>query len=424
MLFRSQRPDASDASETPGPQERDRGEHQRAGPEAERGDGPTDAAVGLPPDPQHQVDEGAADDEPEDRDDVARDRHDAREGHRHAEDARPATSGGTALPLDVDSGLGLHPSLTGFRDLLDQGRLEVVQGVGYPNPNRSHFASMDIWQTGRTSGQGTGWLGRFFDHQCGGTPDPQAAIALGRDAPLALVGEVQKPIAFEDERLFRWKGEDLHPAMAAPYERLVRAGELPDVDPDSQAAYLMRTSLDAQISSDRIRAAVRRAPGVRYPGGPLSGQLRLIASMIADEMPTRVYYASLGGFDTHGNQLGSHAGLMRQLGDAVAAFQADLQQQGAGDHVMTMVFSEFGRRVAENGSGGTDHGTAAPMFLVGPKVRPGVIGNHPSLTDLDGGDLRYTLDFRSVYAGILAGWFAVDPGPILGRNHPPARIVV
>jgi len=338
--------------------------------------------------------------------------------------AAPGETGGagTALALDVDSGLGLHPSLTGFRDLLDQGRLEVVQGVGYPNPNRSHFASMDIWQTGRTSGQGTGWLGRFFDHQCGGTPDPQAAIALGRDAPLALVGEVQKPIAFEDERLFRWKGEDLHPAMAAPYERLVRAGELPDVDPDSQAAYLMRTSLDAQISSDRIRAAVRRAPGVRYPGGPLAGQLRLIASMIADEMPTRVYYASLGGFDTHGNQLGSHAGLMRQLGDAVAAFQADLQQQGAGDHVMTMVFSEFGRRVAENGSGGTDHGTAAPMFLIGNGVRPGVVGDHPSLTNLDGGDLRHTLDFRSVYAGIVEDWFQVDPRPILGTEHPPARL--
>ncbi|MCP4833580.1 MAG: DUF1501 domain-containing protein [Phycisphaera sp.] len=336
---------------------------------------------------------------------------------------RPGPAG-AALPLDETAGLGLHPSLTGLRDLHADGLLGVIQGVGYPNPNRSHFASMDIWQTGRTDGQGTGWLGRYFDHQCNGTPSPQAAIALGRDAPLALVGDVQKPIAFEDESLFRWRGDDLHPAMARPYESMVRAGSLAGVDPDSQAAYLMRTSLDAQVSSDRIRAAVRRAEGVSYPRSGLANQLRLIAAMIRDEMPTRVYYAKIGGFDTHGGQLGSHANLMRQVGDAIAAFQGDLDGQGVRDHVLTMVFSEFGRRVAENGSAGTDHGTAAPMFLVGGKARPGVVGDHPSLVDLDRGDLRHTIDFRSVYAGILSEWFQVDPRPILGADHPSARLIV
>jgi len=332
--------------------------------------------------------------------------------------------GGAALPLDANAGLGLHPSLTGLRDLHDRGLLGVVQGVGYPNPNRSHFASMDIWQTGRTDGQGTGWLGRYFDARCNGTPEPQAAIALGRNAPISLVGDVQKPIAFEDERLFRWKGEDLHPAMKAPYESVVRAGQLSGVDPDSQAAYLMRTSLDAQVSSDRIRAAVKRASATPYPGGALAGQLRLVGAMIRDELPTRVYYVSMGGFDTHGGQLGSHANLMRQVGEAIAAFQKDIESQGMQDHVLTMVFSEFGRRVAENGSAGTDHGTAAPVFLIGGKARPGVIGNHPSLVDLDGGDLKHTLDFRSVYAGILADWFQVDPRPILGAEHPAAKLVV
>jgi uncharacterized protein (DUF1501 family) len=333
---------------------------------------------------------------------------------------RPA---GAALQLDKAAGLGLHPRLTGFKSLFDDGRLEVVQGVGYPNPNRSHFASMDIWHTGRSDGQGTGWLGRYFDNTCNGSPTPEAAISIGRRAPLALIGDIQKPVSFEDARLFRWKGEDLHPAMKAPYEKVVRAGLLDGIDPDSQAAYLMRTSLDAQISSDRIRTAVSRSSNPGYPRGPLADQLRLIAAMIRDGMPTRVYYATLGGFDTHGSQLGSHANLMGQLGDSIKAFQADLEAQDAADQVLTMVFSEFGRRVAENGSGGTDHGTAAPVFLIGSKVRPGVVGDHPSLTDLDGGDLRFGIDFRSVYAGLLADWFKVDSASVLGTDHPPARLL-
>ena len=333
---------------------------------------------------------------------------------------RPA---GAALELDEAAGLGLHPRLTGFKSLFDDGKLEIVQGVGYPNPNRSHFASMDIWHTGRSDGQGTGWLGRYFDNSCNGSPIPEAAISIGRRAPLALMGDVQKPVSFEDARLFRWKGEDLHDAMKAPYEKVVRAGALDGIDPDSQAAYLMRTSLDAQISSDRIRAAVKRSANASYPRGPLADQLRLIAAMIRDGMPTRVYYATLGGFDTHGSQSGSHANLMGQLGDSVKAFQADLDAQGAADQVLTMVFSEFGRRVAENGSGGTDHGTAAPVFLIGNQVRPGLIGNHPSLTDLDGGDLRFGIDFRSVYAGLLTDWFKVDSASVLGTDHPPAHLL-
>lgn len=333
---------------------------------------------------------------------------------------RPA---GTALPLDADNGLGLHPELEGFRDLLDQDLLGVIQGVGYPNPNRSHFTSMDIWQTGRTDGQGTGWLGRFFDHQCQGTPRPDVAVALGRDAPKALIGDIQKPIAFEDESLFRWRGEDLHPAMRQPYDDAVRSGALDGVEADSPAAYLMRTSLDAQLSSDRIRAAVARGSSITYPRNALAEQLRLVAAMIRDEMPTRVYYAHLGGFDTHSGQLASHAELMRRLGDSIKAFQADLDAQGRRDHVLTMVFSEFGRRVAENGSGGTDHGTAAPMFLVGGRARTGVVGDHPALGQLDDGDLRHRIDFRSIYAGILSQWFEADPTPILGGEFAPATIL-
>ena len=331
--------------------------------------------------------------------------------------------GGEALELDANAGLGLHPDLQGFKALLDEDKLSIMQGVGYPNPNRSHFTSMDIWNTARTSAKGNGWLGRYFDNTCAGTPDPQGCIAIGRTAPLALLGDVQKPVAFENEDLFRWAGTDLHDSLRQPYSEIVRGGALNGVDPSSQQAFLMRTSLDAQVSSDRIRRAVRKDPLVPYPQSGLANQLKMISAMIRDGLSTRVYYASIGGFDTHGSQLGSHARLMQQLGSSIKAFQDDLAVQKNEHRVLTMVFSEFGRRVAQNGSGGTDHGTAAPMFLIGSKVRSGVFGHHPSLRDLDSGDLKFNVDFRSIYAGILSEWMETDANAILGESFRPAKIL-
>ncbi|MEY3025242.1 MAG: hypothetical protein RL136_1790 [Planctomycetota bacterium] len=326
-----------------------------------------------------------------------------------------------ALALDGARGLGLHPNLTGLKSLYDEGLVGIVQGVGYPNPNRSHFTSMDIWQTGRLDAKGSGWVGRYFDNTCGGTPSPEAAIAIGRNAPLALEGDLQKPIAFESSSLFRWNGQDLHGSLHDPYDRINRAGDGGDAG-DSQKAFLMRTALDAQLSSDRIRSAVSKKPLVTYPGFALANQLKMIAAMIRDGMPTRVYYASMGGFDTHGGQLGTHGNLMRQLGDSLAAFQRDLKESRNDARVTTMVFSEFGRRVKQNASGGTDHGTAAPMFLIGPHVRSGVLGTHPSLTDLDAGDLRHTVDFRSVYAAVLEDWLKTPSEKVLRGRFPAARV--
>jgi uncharacterized protein (DUF1501 family) len=171
------------------------------------------------------------------------------------------------------------------------------------------------------------------------------------------------------------------------------------------------------VSSDRIRAAVSKRPLINYPDGQLAQQLQLIASMIRADLPTRVYYASLGGFDTHANQLNSHSNLMKQLGDALNAFQKDLKKQGNTGKVKTMVFSEFGRRVAQNGSGGTDHGTAAPMFVIGDDVQNGLLGTHPSLTNLDSGDLKFNTDFREVYAAILEDWLGADSKAILGKSY-------
>ena len=353
-------------------------------------------------------------------------------GDREYHAARPSLSlgepgkaknGGAALELDRDRGIGLHPNLTGLKELHDDGRLAVVAGVGYPNPNRSHFASMDIWQSGRPEGKGTGWLGRYVDATCNGNPAADVAVSVGRTAPLAMLGRTSRPIAFESADLFRWLGADAGGQMDAEYQRMVRAGELEDVAAGSQESFLMRTALDAQVTSDRIRAAVKKAPLARYPGSAVAKQLQTVAAMIRDGMKTRVYYVSMGGFDTHANQVGSHGNLMRQLGDAMLAFQNDLKAQGNDGRVMTMCFSEFGRRVRQNASNGTDHGTAGPVFVVGPNVNPGLQGKYPSLTDLDGGDLKFTTDFRGVYQELLGKWMKAPTREVLGGTYQAPSIV-
>lgn len=344
-------------------------------------------------------------------------------------------SANQALRLSKADGVGLHPAMTGLHDLHENGLLSIVQGVGYPNPNRSHFKSMDIWHTADTSATGDGWLGKYVDSQCcgegkgeSGTPESaggatEPPIAIGRTAPLALQARKVVPVSFESADLFRWIGQDASKSLAQPYDAIVDRGVTDEVDPASNAAFLMRTALDARVSSDRIRKAVSARALVEYPRTGLARDLSMVASMIRADLPTRVYYVSFGGFDTHAGQggaQGSHANLLRQFGDALKAFYADLKAQENDRRVLTMCFSEFGRRAAQNASGGTDHGTAAPMFLAGPMVRPGLIGNHPSLTDLDNGDLKHGLDFRSVYAGILKDWMQTEPEKVLDRSFRPA----
>jgi len=233
-----------------------------------------------------------------------------------------------------------------------------------------------------------------------------------------------QPVAFQDERLFRWAGADLHEDIAEAYDHVNRAGPVEGVSPNSTASFLMRTALDAQVSSDRIRAAARTRPLVNYPGHDLGRSLRLVGSMIRAGLPTRVYYASLGGFDTHAGQEWKHGDLMRRFGEAVAAFYNDLKRQGNHERVLMMTFSEFGRRVKQNASGGTDHGTAAPMFLIGDPVRGGVHGRHPSLTKLDAnGDLVFHTDFRRVYATIIDQWMGTDSRPILNGRFEALDVI-
>jgi uncharacterized protein (DUF1501 family) len=373
-------------------------------------------------------------------------------GHDAYHRLRPAIRITAEQALGLDrrhADIALHPALDGLKSLYDEGLMSLVQGVGYPNPNRSHFKSMDIWHTADTTGTGDGWLGRYYDSECcgfgsgesgsapkqpGARTAPQTAgqasvyppISIGREAPLALQGRATKPVAFETPDLFRWTGEQIHDSLVEPYEQLVRREPDPDADHGSNAAFLMRTTLDAQISSDQIRKAVAARSLVDYPQSGLAQQLSMIAKMIRAGMKTRVYYATHGGFDTHAGQGGAngrHANLLRQFGSAMRAFYADLERQGNASRVLTMSFSEFGRRVAQNASGGTDHGTAAPMFLFGPMVNAGVMNPHPSMQDLDGGDLKFTVDFRTVYASILENWMKADSSTVLDGRYKPAPVI-
>jgi len=344
------------------------------------------------------------------------------------------------IPMGRGADLGLHSAMGGVKSLYDDALCAIVQGVGYPNPNRSHFASMDIWHTADTGGTGDGWIGRYIDAQCcgygkgeSGKPDGTLAttpppIAIGREAPLALHGRNLMPLSIENPDLYTWSGERLSGRLGRAYLEHIEAldASYTSAKRTDNHAFLVRTALDARVSSERIRRAVETESLVEYPGSDLGRQLSMVGSMIRAGLTSRVYYTSMGSFDTHANQggaQGTHARLIGQMSDAVRAFYDDLRAQGNDSRVLTLCFSEFGRRVGQNASGGTDHGTAAPMFLFGPMVRPGLHARYPSLTDLDSGDLKYTADFRQVYAEVLDDWLGAPSRDVLGDPYRHLRVI-
>jgi uncharacterized protein (DUF1501 family) len=331
--------------------------------------------------------------------------------------ARPTLGVDPTVVHKLNDHVGLHPNLLPLTRLFEKGLASVVQGVGYPNPNRSHFRAMDIWQTAEPDRIATnGWIGRYFDNACAGA-DPHPGISIGSSLPLAMQGDRIMPLAFERPDAYRYRGPD-----TANYLKLNRP---PDASanatlPRSQLDFLHRTAMDAQVSSDEIlRVTAGHRPSSAYPPGEFGMGLQTIAAMIAGGLSTRVYYVSLGGFDTHANERPRHDALMKQLALGLDAFWADMATQGNADRVTMMTFSEFGRRVQQNASGGTDHGAAAPMFLLGGALKGGVIGEHPSLTDLDQGDVKFSTDFRSVYATILEKWLQTPSEPILSGDFAP-----
>ena len=301
--------------------------------------------------------------------------------------------------IKVNDRVGLHPALGRAAKLLESGRLAVVQGVGYPNPSRSHFRSMAIWHAARFDHEehnGLGWLGRALDGAT--TPAGESgSLFVGLESPpVALRGRRSATAALS--RL-----EDLTISADATVVRTATAD-----DADDLAAFVRRTTLDAYAAAERVQEAAHAgADGGVYPATALAERLRLIARLLKAGFGTRVFYTLQAGYDTHAQQTFPHAALLGELAGALSAFFDDLTTVKLADRVLVLAFSEFGRTVKENASGGTDHGTAGPVFLVGPAVKPGLIGAAPSLTELEGGEPKMSVDFRRVYATVLEDWLGL-----------------
>jgi uncharacterized protein (DUF1501 family) len=306
--------------------------------------------------------------------------------------------------------VGLNPALEAFKGLYDEGNLSILNSVGYPNPDRSHFRSMDIWHSASESNEyvNTGWIGRYLDAQCKGCDKPTMALEVDDVLSLALKGEESKAIAFKDAgRLYSSSNEKYHAAINADH---VKGEETID--------YLYKTMSETLSSADYIFKQSKLHPTSQtYPSTNLGKDLKTIASLILSDINTKVYYVTLGSFDTHVNQEGQQKRLFTELNDAVKAFTADLKKNNRFDDVLMMTFSEFGRRVSQNASGGTDHGTANNMFFIGGGLKQkGLINELPNLADLNDGDLKYKVDFKNVYATVLNKWLGADDKMILGKK--------
>lgn len=319
-----------------------------------------------------------------------------------------AISKNEALHLSTD--VGLHPSLTAFKNLFDEGQLAIVNNVGYPNPDRSHFRSMDIWQSASASNEyvHTGWLGRYLDAQCAGCDMPTQALELDDTLSLALKGVQSKALAFKDpSRLYSTSRQRF-------YKEISTAHAPTEVAVD----YLYKTMSETINSAEYIYTQSKVHPCTQaYPNTQLGKDLKTISSLILSDINTKVYYVSLGSFDTHAGQAQQQKRLFDQLNEAIKAFTSDMKANGRFNDVLLTSFSEFGRRVAQNASNGTDHGTANNMFFVGGGLKQkGILNEMPNLTNLADGDLKHTVDFRNVYATILNKWLGVADKKILGNN--------
>ena len=357
--------------------------------------------------------------------------------------ARPQLAIAKDKALKLNDDFGFHPALTGLQSLYDDGSLAILHGIGYPNPNRSHFRSTEIWQTASDSdrNESYGWIGRYFDNECEGCP-ADVAIAVGSQSPQSFLAKSPKGITFQDPRQYRLlegsfsaRGDDPEDEMYRDMNAMERIGSAENAggsiggfgaaqkprDGESAVDFLQRTALDAQVSSERIRGIVSRYKNkADYGSGRIAEELKLVAQLIGGGMSSRIYYVSHGGFDTHSGQVFSHQRLLTELGGALKAFATDMKAQGNWNRVTVMTFSEFGRRVAENANGGTDHGTAAPLFVAGGGIKAGFHGIFPNLDPkkLDKGDLVHTTDFRSVYATVLEKRMRAKSDKILGRAFP------
>jgi uncharacterized protein (DUF1501 family) len=304
---------------------------------------------------------------------------------------------------------------------LQDNVLCVVQGVGYPNPDQSHFRSMDIWQTASLAESvSEGWLGRALK-SLPGTPSFHLKNN-NEPSPLALDGAPVRVPSIKTLEEFQLQLAAASGADKKEQRDIIENAARAKGGP-SMLDFVQRTASNTYASSRRLQEIGKNyTPKATYPDTPLAGQLKLAAQLIDAGLGSRLFYVAHGNFDTHATQAPAHANLLSQLSGAVTAFFKDVAARGHRDHVLVMTFSEFGRRAKENGSRGTDHGSAAPMFLIGGKVKPGAVGEHPSLTKLEIGNLKHHTDFRQVYAAILDKWLGVASKDVLGEEFKHVEI--
>ncbi len=311
--------------------------------------------------------------------------------------------------------------MEGLAELLQDNALAIALGVGYPKPSESHFRSMDIWQTAAPDDVATeGWLGKALKGLPGA---PSFHLKNGdQKAPLALTGapvSVPSIATLEDFQLQTAAANGADKRS----QRDVIEGSVKPKDGGGLLQFVQKTAADTYASSRRLQEIGKNyQPKAPYPNTPLAGRLKLAAQLIDADLGARIFYVSIDGFDTHAAQAGTHANLMTQVSGAMTAFFKDLAARGHRDRILMMTFSEFGRRVKENGSKGTDHGAAAPMLFVGGKVNAGPVGKYPSVADLEMGNLKYTTDFRRVYATVLDQWLGVKSADVLGGKFDPVEI--
>ena len=334
--------------------------------------------------------------------------------------ARPTIGVPKSEVIRIDDHFGFHPSMVGFERLYKDGKMAVVHGCGYDNPSLSHFSSMGFWHTGvPNGGESLGWLGRLADGAYDHDAQGNRIVNIGTRQSLAVRAQHHSPLVFNDPRTFRRDGADSEKSAIG---RLTSSGAADN----STLEFLAGTAQNAAESSEFVReASAAYRTTVDYGIGGLSGPLRRVAALINAEMPTRLYYVVYQGnsFDTHVHQMDPHARLLAYTADAIRGFMTDLDRIGRGSDVAMMVFTEFGRRVEENGSLGTDHGTATPMFVIGNDVRGGLYGEPPSLTELDDGNLIKTTDFRRVYATMIEEWLRFDDAPaVLKGSFDPMGV--
>jgi uncharacterized protein (DUF1501 family) len=330
--------------------------------------------------------------------------------------ARPTLAIKPDKVLQLNDELGMNDSMTGLKELYDQGYLTIINNVGYPNPDRSHFRSMDIWHTASGSSQyiNSGWLGRYLDATCSGCAKAYTAIEIDDSLSLAMKGETVNGLALHDVGMFYRAVKD------------IQAFNKPGVNSaNNNLNYLYKTLAETESGADYLyqKANVYHSK-ISYPNNAIGRDLKTIAELIISDVDTSVFYTSYSGFDTHVNQAGSQSGHLRDVSESLCAFVSDLKTNSRFDGVTVMVFSEFGRRVAQNASNGTDHGTANNVFIIDSKLKkPGLFNEVPDLASLDQGDLIYKTDFRQIYATLLNKCLSADDEVILGAKFEHVDLI-